>query len=138
MTFGKEQDPRKEGLKGCKHITDKRRKANADKDKKAWQNPEYRKKQLENLRIARSKIDLSAAGKKSRIHENNVASQIQSSYDYFFQPFQVCDRIGIKDGKLCFIEIKGNGHGQKLTKEQANFKAIIESLSLQPKYLVIT
>ena len=139
MTFGKDADPRKAGLKGLKNITDKRKKANTERNIKAWQNSDYRKKQLDNLAVARSKIDLSKAGRRSRLHENIVAMRIKPSYDHFFQPFQVCDRIGIKNGRLCFIEIKGNGHGsRKLTKEQSDFKAIIESMSLRPEYFVIT
>lgn len=59
------------------------------------------------------------AGRRSRVHENAVADRIREDYDHLFLPTEVCDRIGIKDGKIFFIEIKnGSGKGQKLKPRQ--------------------
>jgi len=61
-------------------------------------------------------------GKLSRIHENMVAKLLLSEYDKMYYPQEVCDRIGIKNGEIFFIEIKQKG--RKLTNKQEEFQKI--------------
>ena len=67
-------------------------------------------------------------GKKSRFYENIVAERIKNSYDFLFKPNEVCDRIGIKNGEIFFIEIKNrlNRCNFRLTKKQRLFRSFVK------------
>ena len=82
------------------------------------------------LRSPTPKEKLAEMGRRSRLHENMVAKQLQKDFEHLFLPNEVCDRIGVKDGKLFFIEIKQNGC--RLTEKQQTFQSLV------PNYLVIT
>lgn len=62
-------------------------------------------------------------GKKSRVYENLVEEKIRGSFDFFYKPYEICDRIGIKDNKIFFIEIK-SPKNRTLTEKQRQFKKI--------------
>lgn len=128
MTFGEDQDPSNAGRKGGASPSKIRNKALSKMMQERWQNQEYRKNALKQLEKARENIDKTKAGEKSRKYENKKANQIEKEYDYFVNPVIVCDRIGIKDGKLIFIEIKRKG--QKLRTKQKEFKELLEKLGI--------
>lgn len=66
------------------------------------------------------------AGKMSRKAENDKAEMLQNKYEKMYQPFRVCDRICIKDGKLIFVEIKKQG--QELRPLQKEFQKLCQEL----------
>ena len=59
----------------------------------------------------------SAFGKLSRKRENAAIKEIESQYDHIFLPQEVCDRIGIKDGCIYFIEVKKKGESLREKQE---------------------
>jgi hypothetical protein len=129
MTFGKDQDSGKEGSKGGLRKSDIRNSKLSEAMRKRWNNPEFQKKHLERLRKyneKRTKESFAEMGRKSRLYENIVAERIKKSYDVLFKPNEICDRIGIKNGELFFIEIKNktNKSNAGLTKKQRLFKNI--------------
>ena len=71
----------------------------------------------------------SAAGKLSRVLENKRAKQISKKFSLMFQPFEVCDRICIKDRKIVFVEIKKVG--QRLSHKQLIFRSLCDELGYQ-------
>lgn len=77
------------------------------------------------LKTTQDKVHQSEAGKRSRIHENSVAAKIASQYDHFYLPNEVCDRIGIRNGRIYFIEIKQKW--SKLRPKQAEFQSAVGS-----------
>lgn len=74
-------------------------------------------------------------GKLCRIYENEIANKIKSEYDKLYYPSSVCDRIGVKDGKIFFIEIKQKG--RRLSQKQQEFQKIAKNqfILLQPTLL---
>jgi len=69
------------------------------------------------------------AGKRSRYWENKKIRDLTKSFDEIFQPYEICDRICIKDGKLVFVEVKrknGSRSGRELSKKQLGFKKFCE------------
>ena len=71
------------------------------------------------------------AGRKSRQNEASAFEQLSKEYDQLFYAYQVCDFIGIKDGKISFIDHKAYRHRngrnpvpRKLTLEQEEFKKL--------------
>ena len=61
--------------------------------------------------------------------EQDVASRMTKEGWEIFSPTVVCDRIGIKNGKVFFIEFKKPG--QELTENQQKIK------NLYRKYMVV-
>lgn len=84
MVFGKDQDAKKNSIKGAKasHASGRMRKGQARR-----------------------------MGLNSRKYENQVAKEI--TCDEMFLPQEVCDRIIVIDGKVIFIEIKHPGEELK-------------------------
>jgi hypothetical protein len=139
MTFGRNQDPKIEGSKGGSKESDIRSFRLSDMMKSRWKNPEFRMKQTERLRSynkSRTKSSFVEMGKKSRFYENIVAEKIRESYDFLFKPSDVCDRIGIKNGKITFIEIKNrlNKCNSRLTRSQRVFRSIAKDRYLIQYY----
>ena len=73
-------------------------------------------------------------GRKSREFENIIAERLKLENDYVFLPYEVCDRICIKDGSLFFVEIKQpkrvSGRGYEyfpLTEKQLLFRRLVGS-----------
>ena len=129
MTFGKDQNAEQEGLKGGRTSSDIRNWKLSLALKRKWKDPEYRKKHIETIikiNSNRTRENFSEMGKKSRIYENLVEQKIKSKFDLMFKPDEVCDRIGIKDNKIFFIEIK-NIKNKRLTEKQREFKNIAGS-----------
>lgn len=73
------------------------------------------------------------AGKLSRIYENKAIEAMASRYDKIYQPFRVCDRICIRNGKIVFVEVKHtrNGKREKLKPLQEEFKNLCEKLGYE-------
>jgi hypothetical protein len=86
---------------------------------------------LSQLKKNREKMNLHENGKKSRLGENKKADELSHEYDSFFQSFRVCDRIGVKNGKITFIEIKKKG--EKLLPKQAEFKILCDMFGYEYK-----
>ena len=131
MTFGKDQNSKIEGSKGGSKESDVRSFRLSEAMKRRWKDPRFRKIHLDRLRkynISRTKESFIEMGKKSRFYENIVAERIRNSYDFLFKPNEVCDRIGIKNGEMFFIEIKNllNKSNARLTKKQRLFRSIIK------------
>lgn len=127
MAFGKDQNAKYEGSKGGKAPSDTRNWKLSLALKKKWKDPEYRNKHIQTImKINRNRTreDFSEMGKKSRIYENLVENKIKDSFELIFKPYEVCDRIGVKDNKIFFIEIK-NVKNKKLTEKQRKFKSIV-------------
>jgi hypothetical protein len=80
-------------------------------------------KTINEINSKRTRKDFSEMGKKSRLHENLVEQRIKNSFDFMFKPYEVCDRIAVKNDKIFFIEIKSRKHG-RLTEKQRQFKNI--------------
>jgi hypothetical protein len=92
--------------------------------KNLWKQEPYRTRWLNSLERFNSTVPLEhyqMMGKRSRLHENEVAAKLTG---LVFQPNEVCDRIIIRDGQVFFIEIKR--HGQKLTEKQGLFQSIVK------------
>lgn len=125
MTFGKDQDPKKFGAKGGNSESENRNWQLSIAMKKKWQDPEFRRKNIERLLKYQNKSpeEFSQMGKKSRVYENLVEEKIRGSFDFFYKPYEICDRIGIKDNKIFFIEIK-SPKNRTLTEKQRQFKKI--------------
>ena len=66
-------------------------------------------------------------GKQSRVRENAVAEAIKQQYDYLFRPEEICDRIGVKDGIIYFIEIKPKNR-PLLLKNQELFRTLFPNV----------
>jgi hypothetical protein len=126
MTFGKDQDARKAGIKGNRTKSDLRNWRMSLAIKKKWQDPDFRQKHIQSLLKYQNKTkeEFSEMGKRSRIHENLVAEKIKDSFDFLFKPYEVCDRIGIKNNKIFFIEIKSQKN-KTLTEKQRHFKRLV-------------
>jgi len=131
MTFGKDQNPKIEGSKGGSKQSDIRNSKLSEAMKNRWNNPDFQKKHLERLKKyneKRTKASFAEMGRKSRFYENIVAERIKNSYDILFKPNEICDRIGIRNGEIFFIEIKNrtNKSNASLTKNQRLFRNIIK------------
>ncbi len=100
----------------------------AKKAKDTWRK-KHLKTHIKRVRKEMLNGKASMMGKLSNKYENEVAEKIKNEYDSFFRPASICDRIGIKDGKLIFIEIKQKG--QKLRPKQEQFKKICEKLGIE-------
>lgn len=127
MTFGKDQDAKQEGSKGGKTQSDIRNWKLSLALKRKWKDSTYRKKHIGTIikiNSNRTREELSEMGKKSRIYENLIEQKIKNSFDLIFKPYEVCDRIGIRDNKIFFIEIK-NIKNKRLTEKQRAFKNIV-------------
>ena len=99
------------------------RKKMSDVMKNLWTQEPYRTKWLDASKKLKSKTPLEhfrMMGKRSRLHENQVASKLEG---LIFQPNEVCDRIVVRDGQVFFIEIKKNG--KKLSEKQELFASIV-------------
>jgi len=69
----------------------------------------------------------SEMGKKSRKYENDATRKLKKNFDYLFLPNEICDRVGIINNKIIFIEIKRNErHGKHLTKKQLLFRNLVK------------
>jgi hypothetical protein len=124
--FGKDQNAAKEGLKGAMTKSDLRNLKLSLALKKKWQDPNYRKQAIRTINKINSKMtkeDYSKLGKHSRFNENIVEQRIKGQFDLMFKPYEVCDRIGVKAGRIFFIEIKSS-HSKTLTEKQRTFKNI--------------
>ena len=108
---------------------------------KLWENPEWKKQALkrsseqikkfnESLTKEQLSKHRSEAGKKSRLYENTVGERIKSKFEQLFLPSVVCDRIGIKNGKLIFIEIK-KAKTEKLKPNQEKFRKICNQMEIE-------
>ncbi len=75
-------------------------------------------------------LQQSEFGKKSRMYENKAIEHIMQDFDKMFLPYEVCDRIAVKNGEIYFIEVKKKN--QRLRPKQDEFKNIAGS-----KYKVI-
>jgi len=73
--------------------------------------------------MKKTRNDFSEMGKKSRYYENLIEKKLVSRFDMMFKPYEVCDRICIKNGEIFFLEIK-NKNNQRLTDKQRLFKNI--------------
>jgi hypothetical protein len=136
MTFGRDQNPKIEGSKGALKHSDIRNSRISEAMKNRWNNPDFQKKHIERLRKyneKRTKESFAEMGRKSRLYENIVAERIKNSYDILFKPNEICDRIGVRNGKIFFIEIKNksNKSNAGLTTKQRLFKNITKN-----KYLI--
>lgn len=60
------------------------------------------------------------AGSRSHKYENEVAKTIIA--EKIYQPFEICDRIIVKNGKILFIEIKHPN--ERLRPKQIEFQLI--------------
>ena len=49
---------------------------------------------------------------------------IKGEYDKIFLPYEVCDRIAVKNGKITFIEVKKKV--EKLREKQKEFSKIVK------------
>lgn len=135
MTFGKDTNPSIAGKKGNINSqkilhSEEIRKRRSDKLKERWKDPKQKEIFLLALEKGRKKTNLSEAGKKSRIYENEIAKTIKG--DKIYLPCEVCDRIVIRNGEIFFIEIKRKGRGRKLRPKQEEFRKIAKD-----KYEVI-
>ena len=140
MVFGKDQDASKAGRIGNQKVN----KIHGDKFTRLWKDEEWAKKKrewlishggnsltkyMDSMSEEERKKFCSDAGKKSRKREKIVAKAIEPLFDNLFEPFRVCDRIGVKDGKLIFIEIKKDSR-DKLRPLQREFREICKSLNI--------
>ena len=128
MVFGKDQNSDFEGLKGriSQEVTNIRKSEFYSESvsrglKEKWKDPKFRKKMEKILKDARSRVDLSEAGKKSHYYENKIAKTIVA--DKIYKPSEVCDRIVVRNSKIYFVEIKRKG--QRLRKKQEEFSKIV-------------
>lgn len=140
MVFGKDQDASQAGKIGNQRAN----KIYGDNFTRLWKDKNWadRKREwliscggrsliryMDSMTKEERKKFCSDAGKKSRKREKIVAEKIKPLFDNFFEPSRVCDRIGIKDGKLIFIEIKKDDK-DKLRPLQRKFKELCKSLGI--------
>lgn len=140
MVFGKDQKNMRElGRKGA--IS--RYKKYGSNFTELWKNEEWRKEKIKKARETMTSYNksmtkegfskhCSKAGKKSRERENKVSKRIKGKYEKIFQPFVVCDRIAIKNGKVVFIEIKKD-KTDKLKPKQKEFRDLCNEMKIEYK-----
>jgi hypothetical protein len=127
MVFGKDQNAKEESVKAMYSVkktgirnTQEFRDAISNGLKNRWKDPERKRINELHLKEARKKINLSEAGKKSHLYENEIAKTIQA--DKIYLPNEVCDRIVVRNGEIFFIEIKRKY--QRLRPKQEEFRNI--------------
>lgn len=82
---------------------------------------------LENLMNENSEVQRQRRYKQMQM-EQNASIKLKNKGWEIFSPTVVCDRVGIKNGKVYFIEFKKPN--QELTQNQAKIKKLVSNYKI--------
>ncbi|MDE1869742.1 MAG: hypothetical protein KGH71_02025 [Candidatus Micrarchaeota archaeon] len=84
----------------------------------------YNTSNVENLKNSDSEVQRRRRYKQMKMEED-AAERLRKEGWQVFSPTVVCDRIAIKDNRVCFVEFKKPG--QKLTENQEKIKNLADN-----------